>query len=598
VLSLRWKSFLLLLLVFGTLQLVLIHQGYSALLDQIERGVLKHLADDERVFEGLLRHGVRENGQRAIQLAGTMTAAELQLSPHGQGLLSAAELFEDLSAVEYFDRRGVRLAGWSLEGAQQPRAAEAAVQVARTHRPANYLTCATTCTQWIAVPAFDRNGQEVVIGIAYPLQGTLLAFKRMTDTDVALAVAGRAEAAPRVATLWGRDVLELTNAPTFAPLLGVVQARMPDGAGTPVHVDAGRAQLLLAFKPLQSAPDAVEALFITDETEERERIRAETLKFVLFRVLVLLASAAAIVLLLTPPLRRLAQMTDALPLLAEQRFDAALELIARARRRRGMKDEIDVLNESAQRLADRLQKLIGAEAASAAKSHFLANMSHELRTPLNGVIGFAEVLADGKAGPVNADQREFLSDILNSGRHLLLLINDILDLSKVEAGRMELRAETFLLAAAIEEVCGVSRAIAQRRRVEIHAVVSAEPREVTLDSQRFKQVLYNLLSNAVKFSHDGGRVDIAARAVDAEHFRIEVRDRGIGIRTEDFPRLFREFEQLDAGAGRRYGGTGLGLSLTRKLVELQGGTISVESVPGAGSTFSIELPRRIAGRPP
>jgi signal transduction histidine kinase len=102
----------------------------------------------------------------------------------------------------------------------------------------------------------------------------------------------------------------------------------------------------------------------------------------------------------------------------------------------------------------------------------------------------------------------------------------------------------------------------------------------------------------VKFSHDGGRVDIAARAVDAEHFRIEVRDRGIGIRTEDFPRLFREFEQLDAGAGRRYGGTGLGLSLTRKLVELQGGTISVESVPGAGSTFSIELPRRIAGRPP
>jgi signal transduction histidine kinase len=592
VLSLRWKSFLLLLLVFGTLQLVLTYQGYHAQLDQLERGVLKSLADHERVFDGLMRHGVRENGQRAIQLAATVTAAELQRSPQGQGLMSTAELFEDLSTVEYFDRRGARLAGWSLDGVSQPRAAEAAALVARSHRPADYLSCASTCTQWIVVPAFDRNGQEIVVGIAYPLQGTLLAFKRMTDTEVALAVVGRRESTQRVAAIWGRDVLELTNAPTFAPLLGVIRARLPDEAGAPVHVDAGRAQLLLAFKPLQSAPDAVEALFITDETEERARIRAEMSKFILFRVLVLLASAAAIVLLLTPPLRRLAKVTDALPLLAEQKFRSALDLIEGASRRRGVKDEIDVLNESAQRLADRLQKLSGAEAASAAKSHFLANMSHELRTPLNGVIGFSELLADGKVGPVNEPQREYLTDILNSGRHLLRLINDILDLSKVEAGRMELHPETFALASAIDEVCGVSRAIAQRRQVEIHTAISAEPTEVTLDARRFKQVLYNLLSNAVKFSHDGGRVDVTTSAAGRERFRLHVRDQGIGIRAEDIPRLFREFEQLDTGAARHYGGTGLGLALTRRLVEVQGGSITVESMPGVGTAFIVELPRR------
>jgi signal transduction histidine kinase len=595
-LSLRWKSFLLLLLVFGALQVILMYQGYFAQIDQIERGVMKDAADHERMFEGLLRQGIRENGQRAIQLAATMTAAELQRSPQGQGLMSAAELFEDLRAVEYFDRRGRRVAGWSLEGVQQPRAAEAAARVARTHRPESYLSCVSTCTQWIVLPAFDRDEREIVVGIAYPLQGTLLAFKRMTGTDVALTVARRAESGRRVAELWGRDVLELTNAPALAPLLGVVRAQQPDGTGIPAHVQAGRAQLLLAFTLLQSAPDPVEALFINDETEERTRIRAEVLTFVLFRVLVLLASAAAIVLLLTPPLRRLAKVTDALPLLAEQKFQAALELIAGARRRRGLKDEIDMLNESAQRLAGKLQQLIGAEAASAAKSHFLATMSHELRTPLNGVIGFAEVLADGKAGPVTVEQREYLSDILNSGRHLLRLINDILDLSKVEAGRMELQPETFVLAATIEEVCSVSRAIAQRRRVEIHAALPAEPREVTLDAQRFKQVLYNLLSNAVKFSHDGGRVEVTVRPAAAERFRVEVRDQGIGIRPEDVPRLFREFEQLETGAGRRYGGTGLGLSLTRKLVELQGGTITVESTPGVGSVFAIELPQRIAGR--
>ena len=228
--------------------------------------------------------------------------------------------------------------------------------------------------------------------------------------------------------------------------------------------------------------------------------------------------------------------------------------------------------------------------ANRTKSEFLANMSHELRTPLNGIIGFAEFLADEKPGQLNPKQKEYLGDILNSGRHLLQLINDVLDLSKVEAGKMELNPETFRLEKALAEVCAVARAIAQKKRIEIHTEVAAELNSVTLDQQKFKQVLYNLISNAVKFSNAGGRVEIVARSAGRDRFQIQVKDNGIGIRQEDFPRLFREFEQLDSSASRQYSGTGLGLSLTRKIVEFQKGSITVESERGKGSTFTVVLP--------
>ncbi|MBI2421287.1 MAG: PAS domain S-box protein [Candidatus Hydrogenedentes bacterium] len=228
--------------------------------------------------------------------------------------------------------------------------------------------------------------------------------------------------------------------------------------------------------------------------------------------------------------------------------------------------------------------------ANRMKSEFLANMSHELRTPLNGIIGFAEFLLDGKPGPLNGKQQEYLEDVLNSGRHLLQLINDVLDLSKVEAGKMELNPERFRLETAVDEVCAVARAFAQKKRIDIHPSVAPELGPVMLDLQKFKQMLYNLVSNAVKFSNDGGRVDIVARPLGGKRFQISVKDNGIGIRQEDFSRLFREFEQLDSGASRRYGGTGLGLSLTKKIVEFQKGSIAVESEFGKGSTFTVELP--------
>ncbi len=234
-----------------------------------------------------------------------------------------------------------------------------------------------------------------------------------------------------------------------------------------------------------------------------------------------------------------------------------------------------------------------AESADKLKSQFLANMSHELRTPLNGVLGFTEFLIDEKAGSINARQKEYLTDVHNSGSHLLQLINDVLDLAKVESGQDNLRVSTFLPGKAIEEVCAVVKGIAHKKRVEVTAQVAPEVSAVSLDEKKFKQICYNLISNAVKFTDARGRVSLEASSPAAGWFQLRVTDTGIGIKTENLPRLFHEFEQLETGTARRYEGTGLGLALTKRLVEMHGGNISVESVFGVGSTFQVRLPIRL-----
>jgi signal transduction histidine kinase len=236
------------------------------------------------------------------------------------------------------------------------------------------------------------------------------------------------------------------------------------------------------------------------------------------------------------------------------------------------------------------KQAIELEYANRMKNEFLANMSHELRTPLNGIIGFTEFLIDEKPGPLRPKQKEYLGDVLNSARHLLQLINDVLDLAKVEAGKMELHPETFPVRKAVEEVTAVIKGIAQKKHIAMGIEVSDGLDAVTLDQHKFKQVLYNLLSNAVKFSHEGGQVAIHARRLDPHRLEVQVRDTGIGIKAEDINRLFTEFEQLDSGTARRFEGTGLGLALTKKIVEFQGGRIGVQSEPGKGSVFTVVLP--------
>jgi PAS domain S-box-containing protein len=237
------------------------------------------------------------------------------------------------------------------------------------------------------------------------------------------------------------------------------------------------------------------------------------------------------------------------------------------------------------------QRRRAAEDASRIKSEFLANMSHELRTPLNAIIGFAELMEAGTVGPVSAEHKEYLGDILSAARHLLQLINDILDLAKVEAGRMEFRPVETALDAVTRETCDGLRPLAGARRISLSVTVADALGRVWTDPARLRQVITNFVSNAIKFTPEGGRVEVRVSPEGADAFRIEVEDTGPGIAPDDVKRLFTEFTQLDTGPGRRQQGTGLGLALTRRIVEAQGGRVEVRSVVGQGSVFSAVLPR-------
>jgi signal transduction histidine kinase len=232
--------------------------------------------------------------------------------------------------------------------------------------------------------------------------------------------------------------------------------------------------------------------------------------------------------------------------------------------------------------------LEAAHSATLAKSRFLASMSHELRTPLNGIIGFSELMHDGKLGPVSDDHKEVLADILTSARHLLQLINDVLDLSKVEAGKMEFRPEPTRIEPLVYEVCDVMRPLAERKRIGLSVETPADLTGV-LDPSKFKQVLYNYVSNAVKFTPQGGKVAVRVTREPNAWFRLEVEDTGVGIAPQEIERLFQEFQQLPNNRNADQG-TGLGLALTRHIVEAQGGSVAVRSVLGSGSVFSALLP--------
>ncbi len=248
-----------------------------------------------------------------------------------------------------------------------------------------------------------------------------------------------------------------------------------------------------------------------------------------------------------------------------------------------------------------------AETANQAKSQFLANMSHELRTPLNAIIGFSEILADRTFGELNARQLRYANHIQASGRHLLQLINDILDLSKVEAGRLELSPALFNVANSLQNILAIARALANQKHITLNFEVAPELPPLCADEAKFKQVMYNLLSNAIKFTRDGGQVTVTAQwgrqppanpdgrgssARSQECLVVSVIDNGIGIAPRDQERIFAEFEQVDSSYGRHQQGTGLGLALTRRLVEMHGGRLWVESdgIDGHGSAFTFFIP--------
>jgi signal transduction histidine kinase len=346
---------------------------------------------------------------------------------------------------------------------------------------------------------------------------------------------------------------------------------------------------------LTAAIKAVEDLF-TRARNLSERTSTETLALVAAnrsayassRNLVVAVGAASVVLALAlglilswsliGPIRR----TEArLAEIAAGDFSGRLDVPNR--------DELGALAANVNRMNDELQRLYAeVETASRHKSEFLANMSHELRTPLNAIIGFSQVLRQRLFGEINEKQDEYLDDILSSGHHLLSLINDVLDLSKVEAGQVELEVAPFSLREALESGVVMVRERATGNGVQLSLDVAADVDTVRGDERRLRQIVFNLLSNAVKFTPAGGSVLVSAARLDGE-VRVSVTDTGPGIAPRDQERIFEEFQQTDAGAQQREG-TGLGLALSKRLVELHGGRIWVESEPGRGSRFFFTLP--------
>jgi len=309
--------------------------------------------------------------------------------------------------------------------------------------------------------------------------------------------------------------------------------------------------------------------------------RWEVIGFAVGAIALALALGYAISWSLIEPVRR---MDERLKQIASGDFAGRVEI--------PNADELGALAGNLNRMSEELGRLYAQlETTSRHKSEFLANMSHELRTPLNAIIGFSEVLLERMFGELNPKQDEYLQDIMTSGRHLLSLINDILDLSKIEAGRMELELTKFDLPAAMENALTLVRGRAEAHAIALTQDVDQRLGEFVADERKLKQVLVNLLSNAVKFTPEGGRVDVRAAPADGG-VEISVSDTGIGIAPEDQEAIFEEFRQAGGDYTRKREGTGLGLSLARKFVELHGGRLWVKSEMGNGSTFTFTLPER------
>jgi signal transduction histidine kinase len=275
------------------------------------------------------------------------------------------------------------------------------------------------------------------------------------------------------------------------------------------------------------------------------------------------------------------------------------------------------LYEAAQRHAVELERIVAertgelarakerAEAADRMKSAFLASMSHELRTPLNSIIGFTGIILQGMAGPLNPEQSKQLEMVRSSSLHLLALINDVLDISKIEAGQLEVASERFHLRASINKVLGIVAPHAEKKGLELSADISPEVDEAVGDSRRVEQILLNLLNNAIKFT-DRGKVVVKTEMVPdfmSPHgtpgrtaVRFSVSDTGIGIKPDDLKTLFQPFRQIESGLSRNYEGTGLGLAICRRLADLMGGDISAESTWEKGSVFSFTLPLKGSSR--
>jgi signal transduction histidine kinase len=394
---------------------------------------------------------------------------------------------------------------------------------------------------------------------------------------------------PVVGTGGANNISRLPRTLSLPQVTKALRSSAPVGATTGENIKGRRVLSSWAV-----VPSAGWRVFVEQpESAAFAPLRGKIWKTALLIAAFVAAAVALSILLarrLVRPIKRLQVAAEAIGAGA---YDERIEL--------ERKDELGALAAAFNAMAERVQDLIeglerkvaertkALEVASQHKSDFLANMSHELRTPLNAIVGFSQVLKQKLFGQVNEKQEEYLDDILSSADHLLSLINDILDLSKVEAGQVELEKGLFSLREALERGVVMVRERASKNGVQLSLELDPSVDLVQGDERRIRQVVFNLLSNAVKFTPAGGQVDISTTKDNGE-VRVAVRDTGPGIAADDQSRIFEEFQQARDTNGERPEGTGLGLALSKSLVELHGGRIWVESEPGQGSTFTFTLP--------
>ncbi len=462
----------------------------------------------------------------------------------------------------------------------------------------------------------SRPHMEIAVAEAAPGRGVVVAEidLRFLDDVIASArvgSAGDAYAIDRRGRLVAHpDVNLVLRRTSFADLPQVRTALEGDaesGSATSGRDNEGR-EVLSAFEKIDRLGWRV---FVEEPQSEAFAPLYSAIKRTALFLILFLALAIGTSFVLA---RRMARPIEAMQAAAARMGSGALD----QRIDVGSADELGALAEEFNRMAARLEESYAGlelkveertgeletalseldeksrelEAASRHKSEFLANMSHELRTPLNAVIGFSQVLREKLFGELNEKQEEYVEDILTSGNHLLALIDDILDLSKVEAGQVELEVTPFSLTEALERGIVMVRERATESGVQLTLDADGGVDIVTGDERRIRQVIFNLLSNAVKFTPADGSVDVCSTQVNGE-VRVSVADTGPGIAAEDHERIFEEFQQTEVGVRQREG-TGLGLALSKRLVELHGGRIWVESEPGHGSTFVFTLPARSA----
>lgn len=586
-LGLRFKLLSILVLVLGVTQTsVGLHQ-YRATTQANHQFITQQLQRAALGLQPQLDAEVDALSQLAAQIA-----ASIPEDAGGPGAVEqaiAAELLASVGSFHLYDERGSELASWGDDPVVRLSESERREQVQDTVNrgsPERSLECADACRIEVWLPVIHHSGAIRVARISEPLVVVLQRMHQVLGIDLILT-ASRSNGPNR---LFGRKVLAMSRADFLQPWLQVfsqASLQVPDQTALRVRADDTHWVLSSQVIGWQQTGEAAIVLAM-DVSDYQAAVQQASRRTALVSGAGLLVSLLAVMWLISPTLNRLRNVTTALPLLAENAFDAARKTIGRAAPA-GLAptDEVDALKQSARWLADRLESLAEVESESEAKSEYLAMASHEIRTPLNGILGMLELLWNT---PMTAGQREQVRVALDSAEALRAVIDDILDISRIEARRLDLESSAFVLADVVHQAATTWWVRALQQGLEL--LVYIDPKlstEYLGDASRLRQVLLNLISNAVKFTSQG-QVSIRVTPATDQGVIIAVEDTGIGIAAEAQERLFEPFAQASRSTSRQYGGSGLGLSICRGLVELMGGTIRVDSRPGHGSCFSVQLP--------